>query len=207
MNTYSNSFYENEIRTRQMIYEKYRTLFRETEALEKEAIKKLGENDPIAEELSTVWIHMMNGDISIEKYLQSNVPGYRKALLNSFKIEEGPCLNAPGGGKFEFKTLKQIFQVLESIKWSGAQNRAEIRSACSSAAKLTAKSYGIERNTVADIWVRRLSLEKKTAGFISLVEEWLAGDASGLKRVLKSHTHNSLHGLIDAFFKKKATLH
>jgi hypothetical protein len=207
MNTYSNSFYENEIRTRQMIYEKYRTLFRETEALEKEAIKKLGENDPIAEELSTVWIHMMNGDISIEKYLQSNVPGRSQAALNTLKTKEGLYLGAAGCNQLEFKTLKQLFQVLESIKWSGAQNRAEIRSACSSAAKLTAKSYGIERNTVADIWVTRLGLEKKTAGFIDLVEGWLNGDASGLKRVLKCHTYNSLHGLIDAFFKKKGTLH
>jgi hypothetical protein len=186
MNTYNDNFSEQAIRTRQAIYKKYRTLFRETEALEKDAIRELGESHPIAEELSTVWIHMMNGESSIEKSLYSNIPG---------------C------SKFEFKTLKQLFQVLESIKWSGAQNRAEIRSACSSSAKLTAKSHGRKRNTVADIWVRRLGLEKKTAGFIDLVEGWLNGDASGLKRVLKCHTYNSLHGLIDAFFKKKGTLH
>jgi hypothetical protein len=207
MNTYSNGFFEDDIWARQMIYEKYKTIYRMAEALEKETKKMLGDSHPISEEISLVCTHVMNGDISIEESLHSNVPGRNKAELNSFKIEENLYSNAPRCGKLEFETLKQIFQALESIKWSGARNRAEIRNACSAAAKIVAKSHGIERNTVADIWVRRLGLEKKTEGFIDLVEEWLNGDASGLKRALKSHTHESLHGLIDAFFKKKGTLH
>ena len=75
MNDYNDNFSEQAIRTRQTIYKKYRTLFRETEALEKDAIRELGESHPIAEELSTLWIHMMNGEISIEKNLYSNIPG------------------------------------------------------------------------------------------------------------------------------------
>jgi hypothetical protein len=55
--------------------------------------------------------------------------------------------------------------------------------------------------------VTRLGFKKKTEGFIDMVERWLNGDASGLKRVLKSHTHAILHGLIDAFFEKEETLH
>jgi hypothetical protein len=186
MNDYSNNFSEQEIRTGQTIYKKFRTLYRETEALEKKAARELGENHPITDELGTASVNMMNGDISIEKCLQSNVPG---------------C------NQLEFETLKQLFQVLESIRWSGARGRAEIKTALSSAAKLTAKAHGIERNTVADIWVRRLGLEKKTEGFISLVKDWLAGDPSGLKRALKRHAYSSRHGLIDSFFEKKGTLH
>ena len=89
------------------------------EALEKEAARKLGDNHPIAEELSTASVNMMNGDFSIEKYLLSNASGYRKARPNFLKIKESLYSNASGCGKLESATLKQAFQVLESIKWSG----------------------------------------------------------------------------------------
>jgi hypothetical protein len=205
MDDYRDNFFEQEIRIGQMIYEKFKTLYRETEALEKKAARELGEDHPITEELGTQSVHKMNGDFRIEEILNSKVPGYRRAKPNIYRVKESLHVNAPRCGKLKPETLKQAFQVLESIKWSGARSRPEIRNELNNAAKLTAKAYGIERNTVADIWVRRLGLGKKTAGFISLLKDWRAGDASGLKRVLKRHTDSSLHGLIDAFFKKKGT--
>jgi hypothetical protein len=187
METYSNCFSDGKIRTREMIYEKYGNIYRLALDLEKETMKLLGDDHPITDEISLVCTHMMNGDIGIEDYLYSDVQG---------------C------NQLELETLKQVFQVLESIDWSGAKNREEIRSACNNAAKLTAKSLGIKRNTVADIWVRRLGLPKKTEGFLDLVEDWLTnGDDSGLKGILKSHTPYSMHQLIDGFFKKWGSVH
>ena len=192
MDAYNNRVFDGEIRTREMVCEKYRTIYTMALDLEKETMEVLGDNHPITEEISLVCTHMMNGDIGIEDYLNLEIPSG-----NHFE---------PETNHLELDTLKQVFQVLESINLSGPRNRGEIRSACSNAAKMTAKSHGIERNTVADIWIRRLGLEKKTEGFIDLVEKWLNGDDSELKRVLKSHTHYGLHGLIDAFFEKKGTL-
>jgi hypothetical protein len=186
MENLSNRSFDGELRTREMVYEKFKAIYTMALDLEKETMEALGDDHPITEEISLVCTHIMNGDIGIEDSLYLDVRG---------------C------NHLELETLEQAFQVLESIRWSGAKNRAEIRSACSAGAKMTADSYGIERNTVADIWIRRLGLEKKTEGFLDLVEEWMNGDTSGLKRVLKSHTHPSMHALIDGFFEKKGTLH
>ena len=90
---------------------------------------------------------------------------------------------------------------------TGTKTRWELRSACSAAVKMAAKEYGVEENTVRDIWIRRLGLERKTEGFLDLVLAWLNGDASGLTQVLKSHTHESLHALIDDFFREKKFCH
>ncbi len=182
MNFYGGNHIDEAIRTRQMIYEKYKKIYRMAEELEKETISKLGDSHPVSENLGFVCVHLMNGDYSIEENLYDDLP---------------EC------NKLEPNTLKQAFDVLNSIWWSGARTRPEIRNACCTGAKMAAKSDGKDRNTVSDIWRRRLGLEKKTEGFIDLVEKWLNGDASGLKQALKSHTHRSLHGLIDKFFREK----
>ena len=182
MNFYNGNHFDEAVRTRQAIYAKYEKIYRLAEALEKETIAKLGGSHPITEELGFVCVHLMNGDFEIKENLYAELPG-------SNKLESG--------------TLKQVFDVLNSIWWSGARSRWEIRSACCDATKMVAKSHGVERNTVADLWVRRLGLEKKTEGFIALVEAWLNGDASGLEQALKGHTHERLHDSIDGFFRKK----
>jgi hypothetical protein len=77
----------------------------------------------------------------------------------------------PGCNQFKRKSLKHIFDLLRSIKWARPKNRCEIRPAHVTAAKNVAKSCGVRRNTISDIPVRRLSLDKKTEGFIDLLEK------------------------------------
>lgn len=182
MNSYSGHYVNEAIKSRQMIFEKYKTIYRMAEDLEKEAIALFGSEHPVSEEFGFVCVHLMNGNYGIEENLYANLPD---------------------SNKLEGNTLKQAFDVLNSIWWSGTKTRWELRIACSAAVKMAAKEHGVEENTVRDIWIRRLGLPKKTEGFFDLVLTWLNGDASGLAQVFKSHTNASLYGLIDDFFREK----
>lgn len=76
----------------------------------------------------------------------------------------------------------------------------ETRSATSFASSLVAKTHGVERNTVYDIWVRRLNLPGQTRGFNELVFEWLARKSDRLCQVIKVHVDEALHSKINDFF-------
>ena len=65
MDAYNNRVFDGEIRTREMVCEKYRTIYTMALDLEKETMEVLGDNHPITEEISLVCTHMMNGDIGI----------------------------------------------------------------------------------------------------------------------------------------------
>lgn len=174
----SNRYVERKFSGRQGIFEEFTQIWRRGEALETEARKLLGEGDPICENLGYSNVGMMNA---------------------YFEIED--CVKNACNNKLNPKTLGQILDVLNRIKWTGARSGRELNEAYQKAVHDVRKSQGVERNTIADACCRRLQLKRD--GFLELAELWLGGDPNALKRILKNHTYWSLHNVIDDFFNEK----
>ena len=181
MDYQSNCYSETKVSGRQGVLEEFVQIWRRGEKLEKEAKKLLGEDDPICENLGYANVGMMNA---------------------YFEIED--CVQKVCNNKLQPKTLGQILDVLNRIKWTGVQSRKELVEAYQKSAHDVRKSQGIERNTIADACCRRLQLKRDE--FLDLVERWLAGDSDGLIRILKAHTYWSMHNVIDDFFNEKGRL-
>lgn len=181
MDYQANCYSETKISGRRGILEEFVEIWRRGERLEKEAKKLLGEDDPICENLGYANVGMMNACSEIEDWVQ-------KACNN----------------KLQPKTLGQILDVLNRIKWTGVQSGKELVEAYQKSVHDVRKDQGIERNTIADGCCRRLQLKRDE--FLDLVERWFAGDRSGLILILKAHTSWSMHHVIDDFFNEKGGL-
>jgi hypothetical protein len=171
---------EKAVLRRKAVVNRFNSLYGEMEDLEKEVLKSMPEATSIVEAIQLVCTHLMNGNIDIEASLYENLPEQNR-------IEE--------------TTLKQLLDVLTMIKSCGPRSVEETRSATSFASSLIAKSYGIEKNTIYDIWVRRLGLPGQTRGFNELVFEWLTGKSDRLCQVVKAHVEEALHSKINDFFR------
>jgi hypothetical protein len=169
------------LQARKILYDKVTKAYEDFVKIEEEAGRLFGYDHPVAREVGYAATYLSNALLALQDYLDRDLPGCNQFTRNS---------------------LEQIFDLLRSIKWAGPKNRYEIKDAYGMATKNVAASYGIERNTIADIPVRRLGLEKQTDGFIDLLEKWLLyGDSSGLIRILKIHANEIWCGLIDDFFR------
>lgn len=159
--------------TKRELCKKAKRCFQEMEKLEETAKKLYGEEHPAFDTLGIATTWMMNACHEVEETLP--------------KLKES--------------TLQQLFDLLSSIKLSGPSDRSEIETAYHIAVRNVSKSWNKERNTIADICVRRLDLNGKTEEFIDLVEEWiLEGDDSKLKKAIKANTDFSLFAQVDSFF-------
>ena len=152
----------------------------ELEKLRGEVSASMPEADSIIEALDFGCTHLMNCSIDVEASLYENLPEQNR-------IEE--------------VTLDQLLSVLTTIKSYGPRSVEETRSATSFASSLVANTYGIERNTAYDIWVRRLNLPGQTRGFNELVFEWLTRKSDRLWQVIKAHVDEALHSKINDFFR------
>jgi len=180
MINYSGNYLNDTIMTREMILVKFEEVWGLAEKMEKEAIELLGEAHPLVEELGLACVHLMNGSSSIKDKLYVDLPGCNKLKPN---------------------TLKQALDVLASVWWTGEKTGQKLRDAYNSAVKMAAQKHRVRRGTVRDIPIRRLGLAGQTEEFLGLVEAWLRGDPSGLVQVLKRHTDERLHELINEFFQ------
>jgi len=160
------------------LYERISQFYWEINSIEKQAQQIYGEDDETVDAIGFAAVYVMNAMHQVEETMQN-----------------------PKIGK---QTLRQALDVLLAIKLSSGRNRIEIENAYHHAVRNVAASYGITRNTVADIFIRRLGLIDKTEGFIDLVEQWIMeGDGSKLKKTLKAYTDERLHNEIDVFFSVK----
>jgi len=171
---------QNEIRQREAVVKRYNYLWKEMLNLEKHVLKSMGEDNPITESIQLVCTHMMNGSIELDDALYENLPTQNQ-------IEE--------------TTLNQLLDVLTMIKTSGPRSFEETRSATASSSALIARAYGIEKQTICDIWVRRLDLPGQTRGFNELVFEWLSGKPDRLRQVIKAHVGEILRSKVNIFFQ------
>ena len=172
---------QRELQRRQAVFKRYNYLWEEMLDLEKEVLRTRGEDDPITETIQMVATHMMNGNIELEDALYERLPSKNR-------IEE--------------TTLNQLLDVLTIIKTSGPRDIDETRRTTAHASSLIAKAYGIEKNTIFDIWVRRLNLPGQTREFNELVFEWLTGRSDRLRQVIKAHVCESLRLAVDEFFNR-----
>jgi hypothetical protein len=171
---------QKEIHRRQAVVKRYNYLWKEMLDLEKEVLKSMGEDNPITETIQLVCTHMMNGSIELDDAMYENLPVQNR---------------------IEGTTLNQLMDVLTMIKTSGPRNAEETKNATASASALIAKAYEVEKNTISDIWVRRLDLPGQTRGFNELVFEWLSGKPDRLRQVIKAHVEETLRSKVDKFFQ------
>jgi hypothetical protein len=176
---------QKEVQRRQAVFKRYNYLWGEMLDLEKEVLTTMGEDNPITETIQMVCTHMMNGNIELEDALYEKLPTQNQ-------IEE--------------TTLNQLLDVLTMIKTSGPRSFDETRSATASSSALIARAYGVEKQTICDIWVRRLDLPSQTKEFNELVFEWLSGKPDKLCQVIKIHIDVRLHPKINEFFSRPASV-
>ena len=148
------------------------------EALEKRSQKMFGHEDPTTHTLGFACVHLMNASSEIEEQISKS-----NKNLNP-------------------KSVDQLLEILSAIRWSGPKHRFEILVAYRKAVKDVSAKHNIERNTVADLCVRRLGYTGKgaTFKFVDLVEDWLMKEGVALQNLIKIHTHNHQHQKIDRFF-------
>jgi hypothetical protein len=173
-----NSYSDAKISSRQGIYMELKEIWDRGERLAKEANKLLGGDDPICENLGYANIGMMNAYFEIKGFVH-------KACSN----------------KLQLKTVGQILDVLNRIKYTGVYFMQDLIEVFQKAVHDVGKSQGLERNTIADACCRRLQLNRDQ--FLNLVGRWLAGDPNSLVHILKAHTSWSMHNVIDDFFNEK----
>jgi hypothetical protein len=171
---------EKVIRDKEVVRDRFNRIWQELCILEKEVPKLIPKAPAIIDAIQLASTHMMNASIEIDEEIYENLPGQSR-------IEEA--------------TLSQLLDVLTMIKAYDPRNEKETKQAISYSAALIARSYGIEKNTIYDIWVRRLNLPGQTSGFNELVSEWLKGQPNRLCQVIKVHVQEALHSIVDDFFR------
>jgi hypothetical protein len=180
MSTHFTDVAEKAVFQRKAVLNRINQIWGELENLRSEVSDSMPEAESINEALDYGCTHMMNCSIEVEAALHENLPEQNR-------IEEA--------------TLEQLLSVLTMIRSCSPRSLEETRSATSFASSLTAKACGIERNTIYDIWVRRLNLPGQTRGFNEMVFEWLSRKPDRLRQVIKAHVDGSLHFKIDEFFR------
>ena len=178
MDNLLNSYSDTKISSRQGIYMELKEIWDRGERLAKEANKLLGEDDPICENLGYANVGMMNAYFEIKDFVHKT------------------CSNKP-----QLKTVGQVLDVLNRIKYTGVNSMQGLIEAFQKAVHDVGKSQKMERNTIADACCRRLQLNRDQ--FLNLVERWLAGDPNALVHILKVHTSWSIHNVLDDFFDEK----
>ncbi|MFC1877937.1 hypothetical protein ACFL2E_11815 [Thermodesulfobacteriota bacterium] len=178
MNTQANGSKISRQKFRQEIYCDINSVWKIVEALEKKSIDVLGDTDPMTETLGFTAVHMMNASFDIEEHVSE------------------------GTNKLSPRSVTQLFEILSIIKWSGPKYRRETKASYQTAVTNVSKKYGVERNTMADLCVRRLGLvgEGGTDKFLRLVEDLLFKKGTALQELIKEHTHEHQHRKIDEFF-------
>ena len=178
MNTQANGSRGNSQIIRQEILRDINSVWRIVEALEKKSKEALGETDPLTETLGFAAVHMMNASFDIEDHVSE------------------------GTNKLSPRSVTQLLEILSIIQWSGPKYRRETSEAYQTALENVRSKYKLERNTMADLCVRRLGLAGGggTDQFLSLVEDWLFGKSTGLSKLIKEHTHDHQYQKIDEFF-------
>lgn len=178
MNTQANGTSSNSLKIRQEILRDINSAWRTVEVLEKKSREVLGETDPMTETLGFAAVHMMNASFDIEEHVSE------------------------GTNKLSLRSVTQLLEILSIIRWSSPKYRRETSEAYQTALKNVRSKYKLERNTMADLCVRRLGLigEGGTDQFLSLVEDWLFGKGTGLSKLIKEHAHDHQYQKIDEFF-------
>jgi hypothetical protein len=181
MNLNQSNSIDRHLEARKELFNKVTKAYEDFVKIEKESDRLFGLDHPAVQEIGYAATYLMNAHLTLQDSLDTDIPGCNQFTRNS---------------------LEQIFDLLRSIKWAGPGSRREIKEAYSTAAKNVAASYGVEKQTISDIPIRRLGLDRKTNGFIDLLEKWLLYDnPSELIRIIKIHAKEKWHGLIDDFFK------
>ena len=90
------------------------------------------------------------------------------------------------------RKLDDVLEIIWGLaQWDGLSDVAQLRRARASIVSGIAKSRGVDRNTVADSYVRRLAPQANgTADFDRLVLTWLTESSAELQRVLEEHAKN-----------------
>ena len=164
---------------REDIQDDVNSVWQIVESLEKKSMKSFGEDDPMTKTLGFACVHMMNASFEIKERVSEST------------------------NKLKPKTVGQLLEILNIIKWSGPEHRYEINNAFQTAVKNVRTKYKKRRNTMADLCVRRLGFtgDGATDKFINLVEDWLLKNGSALNEHIKKHTHDYQHKKIDDFFE------
>lgn len=86
--------------------------------------------------------------------------------------------------------IDDVLQVLAGIRDGYRQGKPEpLRSVRIRAVRRIAEQRGVDYQTIADAYIRRLAPDiRRTPAFDRLVEEWLASDSPALQRILERHT-------------------
>lgn len=193
MSTHFTGVAEKAVLQRKAVLNKINQTWGELEKLEKEVLKSIPEDTSIVDAIQYACVYMMNANIALEASLEEDSPQTRKASpAQVFRV---------GRNRIEEATLDQLLSVLTTIKSWDPPNAEETKRATSFASSLVAKTCGIEKNTISDIWVERLNLPGKTRQFHGLVFEWLSGKPDRLCQVIKSHVDEALHSKINDFFR------
>lgn len=129
----------------------------------------------MTENIGTLCVHLMNATHAIDS-----------------RISE--CTN-----KLTQRSLDQLIDVLNYVKWTESNNLSQIKASFHSAVNDIAHKYNIERNTIADLCVRRLGLSS-TGQFTNLLEAWLLNGSSTIVGIIKKHANYHQHIVIDEFF-------
>ena len=160
------------------ILESINELWGKVGLIEERSKTYLGEDDPVSETLGYLFVHHMNASMEIEDHIVEST------------------------NKFKSRSLDQLFDVLHYIFWSGPKNFRQIKDSHQAALNSVKKKYGVRRNTIADLCVRRLGLEGRggTDIFLGLVEGWLFRNETDLQKLIKKHTEKRMHQKVDDFF-------
>ena len=164
------------LKNRQEILEEFRNVCIKVENLQKRANEIFGENDPYSDILSLADSYLIDPLLDLEE-----------------KQHYGKC------NKLEKKTLEQILDLLNRIRWYGPKSLQDLTDAYRIMKKAVAKDFEVTENTIHCACTRRLQLDY--SNFLSLVHEWLNGNPRLLIEVLKVHTYEFHHVHIHKFFK------
>ena len=180
MNTQFTSVAEKAVLQRKAVLNRINAIWGELEKLRTEVSDSMPEAEYINETLDYGCTHMMNCSIDVQAALYENLPEQNR---------------------IEKTTLDQLLSVLTTIKSYDPRNMEEAKQATTFASSLVANTCGVERNTICDIWVRRLNLPGQTRSFNELVYEWQRGNPDRLREIIKAHVDKSLYSQIDDFFR------
>lgn len=86
--------------------------------------------------------------------------------------------------------IEDVLQVLAGIRSGYRPDKPEpLRRVRVRVVRQIAKQRGVDYQTIADAYIRRLAPDiERTPAFDHLVEEWLASGSPSLQRTLESHT-------------------
>lgn len=85
--------------------------------------------------------------------------------------------------------IEDVLQVLAGIRSGYRSDKPEpLRRVRVRVVRQIAKQRGVDYQTIADAYIRRLAPDiERTPAFDQLVEEWLASGSPSLQRILENH--------------------